>query len=899
MKVPGLHSVDKVRLWETLVHDHPDAVVMLDAMANVVSWNRGAEAVFGFKSEEVLGKGLVESIFPPGETELPSHFQTVFRDGLPTDYQTVRRRRDGKPVFVSIRLIPLRDDDGKIAGALKIAKDVTLRQEAEAALRESEVLFHSLSDNVPALIWMSDPVGRGVYFNRPWLEFTGQTPTSDIDWRKNIHPQDLPESEASFTEALAKRQPYERTFRLLGKDGEYRWFLERGVPRHTQNGAFAGFISTGTDITEERKLTQKLAYSEHRLRGIMECAPIGLFLADEEGSLTYANRQFEVITGVHCEAFHEKRWTQLLGEEDRERFVESWKLFTREGATFDVEYKFKRTISERWVRVTAVNLTDACGATRHLGVMQDITELKTTESRLAENGAYLSGIVSANPDLILLMNYDGKYLDCFNDPGNDLLRDRDQILGHNVRELLNPTMADQLISELRRTINTGEIGAIEYELPVRGELRFYEARISRIAADKAILIIRNIKERKQAEIEWVKAKEEAQMASAAKSSFLARMSHEIRTPLNGIVGMTGLLLDTELCAEQLDSVQTIRHCSEALLALVNDILDLSKIEAGKLDLEPHPFELVPLIRSALDMVNGSAIEKNLTIEESIDSKIPSWVVGDSAKLRQILVNLLVNAVKFTEKGRVRLTVVANRLSDCQCKLTVTVQDTGIGIAADRQALLFSPFQQGDSSINRRFGGTGLGLAITKSLVEKMGGTISLRSSPNLGTWVTFDILVQEKADLARPAKPALLIPDLGVQFPLRILVAEDNPINQKFALRLLSKLGYRADLVGDGSEAVEAVLRRTYDLIFMDVQMPETDGILATRQIRMRLPHDRQPRIIAMTAAAIKGDREKALDAGMDDYLCKPVKIEELVRVLRETRPQPRNAAINPEAANS
>ncbi len=890
MNIPSLHSVDKVRLWETLIHDHPDAIVMVDPMAHVVSWNRGAEMVFGFKAEEILGRSLMETIFPCGEETLPAHFQSVFETGQPADYQTVRRRRDGKPVFVSIRLIPLRDDDGRVAGALKIAKDITLRQETEAALRESEVLFHSLSDNVPALIWMSDPVGKGVYFNRPWLDFTGQTNATEMDWRQNIHPSDLPESERRFSEALAQRLPYERTFRLLGKDGDYRWFLERGVPRHTQNGAFAGFISSGTDISEERALQQQLAYSEHRLKGIMESAPIGLFLADEEGSLTYANRQFEVITGTHSSAFRYQGWAQLLNEVDRARFMDSWKRFTREGAPFDVEYRFARGFGERWVRVTAVSLTEACGATRHLGVMQDITELKSTESRLEEKGAYLAGVMSANPDLILLMNKDGVYLDCFNDPGHDLLRNRENILGQNVRNILAPSLADELLRVLRHSIQTGHIGNIEYELSVRGELRFYEARISRVSADKAVLVIRNIKERKQAEIEWVKAKEEAQAASAAKSSFLARMSHEIRTPLNGIVGMTGLLLDTELCPEQLDSVQTVRHCSEALLALVNDILDLSKIEAGKLDLEPHPFELVPLIRSALDMVSGPAMEKNLTIEESIDPKIPSWVVGDSAKLRQILVNLLVNAVKFTEKGRVRLTVVANRLSEGQCKLTVTVQDTGIGIAAERQSLLFSPFQQGDSSINRRFGGTGLGLAITKSLVEKMGGTISLRSSPNLGTWVTFDILAMEKTNLVRPNKPAQLIPDLGVQFPLRILVAEDNPINQKFALRLLSKLGYRPDLVGDGSEAVEAAVRRSYDLIFMDVQMPDTDGILATRQIRMRLPFDRQPRIVAMTAAAIKGDREKAIDAGMDDYLCKPVKIEELVRVLRETRPRTRIA---------
>jgi CheY-like chemotaxis protein/anti-sigma regulatory factor (Ser/Thr protein kinase) len=260
------------------------------------------------------------------------------------------------------------------------------------------------------------------------------------------------------------------------------------------------------------------------------------------------------------------------------------------------------------------------------------------------------------------------------------------------------------------------------------------------------------------------------------------------------------------------------------------------------------------------------------------------VIADSAKIRQILVNLLSNAVKFTAQGHVQLEMQGEKQKDGRWKLSFVVRDTGIGIPRDRHSSLFSPFQQGDNSINRRFGGTGLGLAITKSLVEKMGGTIGLDSLEGKGTHVFFHILVQEKTGLALASEPQSLIPNLGADHPLRILVAEDNPINQKFALRLLSKLGYRADLVSDGGEAVEATLRRPYDLVFMDIQMPDIDGLVATYQIRSRLPAERQPRIIAMTAAAIKGDRERALSAGMDDYLYKPVKIEELVRVLKETR---------------
>lgn len=872
--------VDKTRLWETLVQDLPEAVITVDLDGSVSSWNQGAQKIFGYTAEEAQGVPLSHLTFPRGSAPLPTQYHLTFSSGDSAEYQARRHCKDGREITIQARLIALRDRSGRITGALKIARDITEQKavdllsnqaqdrariglwsldlasgsvwwseqtyriyeipvgspmhvdtaighftqasrpiiqecvnraalegipykveldllsakgrltrvlcqgaaertngvvtrlmgtvqdvsemrEIEAALRESEGLFHSLSDSVPGLIWMSNLSGRSVYYNRRWKEFTGRDFRIESADRHTVtHPDDWEAAEAVFQNALQKREPFERSFRLRGADGKYRWFFEHGEPRVNREGEFAGYLATAMDINQERELRNQL-----------------------------------------------------------------------------------------------------------------------------------SGIVNANPDLILLMSIDGVYLDCFIDPGNDLLQDREEILGKNVREMLTKPMADQLLNAVHHSITTGETKTIEYELQVRGELRYYEARVSRVSDDKSILIIRNIIERKRAESELVKAKEEAQKASAAKSSFLARMSHEIRTPLNGIVGMTSLLLDTKLCNEQLDSVQTIRHCSEALLSLVNDILDLSKIEAGKLDLEPHPFELLPLIRSAFDMVSGSALAKNLIIEENLHPKLPVWVVGDSAKLRQILVNLLSNAVKFTDQGRVRLSVSPKSQGGSLCKLEFTVQDTGIGIPAERHSLLFSPFQQGDNSINRRFGGTGLGLAITKSLVEKMGGSIGLRSTPGLGTWVFFDILIVVKDDLAVPSPTTQLLPDLGTGHPLKILVAEDNPINQKFAVRLLSKLGYRVDLVSDGGEAVEAALRRPYDLIFMDIQMPETDGLVATQHIRTRLSQDAQPRIIAMTAAAIKGDREKALAVGMNDYLCKPVKVDELIRVLRETPNRTSSAA--------
>ncbi len=1011
MSQPLSPPLDKIPLYEALVCDLPEAVILLSRQAEILSWNLAAEKIFEMSPAVAVGRYLTDTALPCYDEALGGALEAVFTGEGPRTYQTHRTTSVGRRMTLSVRLIPYRDSSGLVVGAVKIARDITeqtvtdllsaqaqdrarigvwsldvekktvwwgeqtyriheipvgtpisleyavsfytpedrpliaecVRQAieeqkpydaefrfitakgremwvraqgspqisngrvtqvmgtvqditrlhiVEEALQESEGLFHSLSDNVPGLIWMSNPKGRGIYFNRRWSQFTGLSPTaSGTDFKDLIHPEDWIEAERALQKALVGKTAFERTFRLRDSSGQYRWILERGVPRHNREGHFAGYITTGTDISEERKLRDRLSTSESRLKSLMESAPIGLFLADQEGHLSYANREFEKIARVKDITCQAKGWMNLLHPADRSLFASAWRAFAKDKAPLNLEYRFLlKSGAERWVKMSGVPLSTEGATPQFLGVLQDITELKTAERHLEEKRSHLSAVVSANPDLILLMSTEGNYLDCFIDPGNDLVLEPNSVLGKNVTALLPKGLAEQVLEAVRHTAATGEMSTLEYELEVRGQNRFYEARVSRVTHDKTIFIIRNIGERRRIQSELVKAKEEALFASAAKSSFLARMSHEIRTPLNGIVGMSGLLFDTTLSDEQLESVHTIRSCSEALLALVNDILDLSKIEAGKLDLEPHPFELAPLIRSALDMVSGQAMDKKLVLEEDLSADLPVWVVGDSAKLRQILVNLLSNAVKFTEVGTVRLMVKGSRHSGKRWDLAFTVSDTGIGIAEDKRESLFSPFQQGDNTINRRFGGTGLGLAISRSLVEKMGGTIRIHSAVDQGTWVLFNVLLVENQELSAPSRRPALLPNLGRELPLRILVAEDNPINQRFAVRLLSKLGYRADLASDGSEAVEAAQRLDYDIIFMDLQMPETDGLTATRQIRARLA-GKQPRIIAMTAAAIKGDRERALASGMDDYLSKPVKVDELIRVLREAGERTHSAA--------
>jgi signal transduction histidine kinase/FixJ family two-component response regulator len=577
-----------------------------------------------------------------------------------------------------------------------------------------------------------------------------------------------------------------------------------------------------------------------------------------------------------------------------------------------VSHERRRELADgdQWLQVAFSKLRDGV-----LLTYTDITSRKRMERELEDSrGAQVSILHNSIDGVIAFSAVRGAAgelrdlrFDHINPAAEKLLQeDAGELLGRYIIATYPQLGEDGLLDKLRSVIETGEPSEFEFYSTRWEPARWYRVASSKLG-DGVAVNYADITSRKTAVQDMQKAKEAAEQADRSKSAFLAMISHELRTPMNGVIGFTNLLLDTELTATQRDFTQTIQQSSNALLVLIDDILDFSKIEAGKLELDIHAFDIRHCLHDATVLLNPQAAAKGLSLVETIDDNVPKMIFSDASRLRQVVVNLMGNALKFTAKGTIELSVRAD--ADV---LRFEVRDTGIGMTPDVVGRLFQPFAQGDSSTTRRFGGTGLGLAICKRLIELMGGVISVDSTPAQGSTFSFSIPLTELPParyIPRPEMQTMSLPSgliknekrpetFATDYPLRILVAEDNSTNMKVALLLLQRLGYRGDPVRNGVECLEAVKRLPYDVILMDMQMPEMDGIECTRRLRAE---GNNIRVIALTADALIDAQGRCLQAGMNDYLTKPIARDKLERALRRShRALPKNApkAADPNPAN-
>jgi PAS domain S-box-containing protein len=451
--------------------------------------------------------------------------------------------------------------------------------------------------------------------------------------------------------------------------------------------------------------------------------------------------------------------------------------------------------------------------------------------------------------------------------------------GGNYKTVFPAELADVLRDAYSKVYRTGKTVKLDYSMTLHnGKQAFNEQSISPRRDVQGNLVgfmvlVRDCFERKQNEMELVKARQAAEAASKAKGEFLANMSHEIRTPLNGVIGMLELASDTNPTPEQREFLEMAQSAASSLLAVINDILDFSKVEAGMLELERTEFDLSETVAQAVGIMRITALKKELGLGFELASDVPRFLLGDPIRLKQVLLNLIGNAVKFTQHGQVKVRVQVEGIQHGKAELKFSVTDSGIGIPLEKQKVIFEAFSQADASTTRKFGGTGLGLTICSRIVQVMGGNIWVESEMGKGSTFHFTAVLETTNSASlKPAESVLIDQASAPSCELKILLAEDNLINQKLAVRLLEKLGHQVVLAETGVEALAKLKEQLFDLVLMDVQMPEMDGFTATAAIRVQEEGSniRMP-IVAMTAHAMKGDRERCLEAGMDDYVTKPI----------------------------
>ena len=659
-----------------------------------------------------------------------------------------------------------------------------------------------------------------------------------------------------------------------------------------QSKSFTGMIR---DITDRKEAELKLISSRQQLQLALDASNTGLWEWNPKTNEGFQSDQWYEQLGYCRDEFPENRdiLEMLVHTDDIKNIKENQERnISGETDLYEAEFRLKaKDGSWKWIlsKGKVISRDETGLADRMIGVHLDISDRKKAEKAIKEAGDRLQTIIDGVNSLVFIKDTNGRHLLVNSYFEETFGLSRENVIGKTDLDIFPAEVAKEIMAVDRWVIEEGRIKRFEASIPHKdGSIHIHLTEKFPLFNDNLEVyglcgLATDITHQKDVENELKKARKVAESATQAKSDFLANMSHEIRTPMNAIMGLTHLALETELSTKQKDYLDKVHHSAESLLGLINDILDFSKIEAGKMSMESVDFHLDEVMENVRTLISIKAEEKGLLFKIESPQDVPRFLLGDSLRLGQVLINLSNNAVKFTEKGTVSVVTELIESRQESIKIQIAVRDTGIGLTKEQIGKLFQSFSQADTSTTRKYGGTGLGLTISKSLVEMMNGKIWVESEPGKGSSFIFtaEFGHGNEAELAARVglKKGVSEEALNAIRGARLLLVEDNEINQQVATELLQKEGFIVDIANDGKEGIEKAMASSYDAVLMDIQMPVMDGYAATKGIREKLGDKKLP-ILAMTASAMTSDRDKATAAGMNDHISKPIELKELFSTL-------------------
>ncbi len=749
---------------EALVRHLPGLACMVDSDRKLVRWNPRFQITLGYSADELAEMPAPELVAEHYRTLVPEKMGEAWTKGY-AEMEAAWLTKSGERI--PCYLTGLRVVIANRPYVLSVGIDIREQKRAEEALRKSEESYRRLLANLPDVTWTTDQTGRTTYMSPNVEQVFGYTPEEFCSggeqlWFSRIHPDDVDLVQRAFEGYFRGDAAFDVEYRIQRRDGRWIWAHDRSIRTHVENGmVFADGVFS--DITERKQTEEALRRSEELYRRLLTNLPDVTWTCDIHGCTTYLSPNVEEVFGFSAQeicTWDTEGWRRHVHPDDVQRFSAAYRALFLENRTFDLEYRVQRQDGAWvWVLNRALRTHRQNGATFADGVISDITERKRAEKAASQ----LAAIVDSCSDAIIGKSADGTIVS-WNPAAVEIFGySVEQAVGQHISMLIPPERLHEMPDVLGKIERGERVERFDSICRRKDGSRFDVSlgvfpildKMGRVLGISTI--VNDISLRKRAERELLRAKEAAEEAARAKAEFLANISHELRTPMNGILGMTELALDTHLDAEQREYLLTVQSSGNALLRLISDLLDFSKTDSGGLQLESLPFSLSDTVRQTVRPLFFQAQQVGLDLSCQIDSAIPDAVIGDPGRLRQVLVNLVGNAIKFTHQGSIAVGAMRKSRGSGQVEVLFTVSDSGIGIPPEKQAIIFDPFTQGNGGSTRKYGGTGLGLAISSRLVQMMGGKLTVDSSPGKGSTFSFTLRFE-------PADRPILIDHAGSDY---------------------------------------------------------------------------------------------------------------------------------------